>query len=222
MGEFKGLKKKEIAQRVSDFGDPASFSQALAAEADAFDRMSHVRVKSRSETAEDMALECVLGLALTCIQLKALFWRSTQDSPSAYTFPNCTIMGVQQAENARHSMYQALTCDVVKQAQAQNIQHSHSLKSWSLGLNIDVAADSSGLALRQQGDSSRSSIWVLHSCRPYTLPSQRSQDTAARQPSCRQSRFLSASWMEGLSRAGVPSKWGHALSAATDIGLEGG
>ena len=28
MGEFKGLKKKEIAQRVSDFGDPASFSQA--------------------------------------------------------------------------------------------------------------------------------------------------------------------------------------------------
>lgn len=27
---------------------------------------------------------------------------------------------------------------------------------------------------------------------------------------------------EGLSGAGVPSKWGHALSAATDIALEGG
>lgn len=51
-----------------------------------------------------------------------------------------------------------------------------------LWFNRVVAADSSGLALRQQGDSSRSSIWVLHSCRPYTLPSQRSRDTTARQP----------------------------------------
>ncbi|KAL7379377.1 hypothetical protein ABVT39_026830 [Epinephelus coioides] len=48
-----------------------------------------------------------------------------------------------------------------------------------LWFNTDVAADSSCPALRQQGDSSRSSIWVLHSCRPYTLPSQRSRDITA-------------------------------------------
>lgn len=43
----------------------------------------------------------------------------------------------------------------------------------------DVAADSYGPVLRQQGDSLRSSIWVQHSCRPYTLPVQRSQDTTS-------------------------------------------
>lgn len=35
-------------------------------------------------------------------------------------------------------------------------------------------------ALRQQGDSARCGIWVLHSFCPYTRPSQRSRDTTHR------------------------------------------
>lgn len=46
-----------------------------------------------------------------------------------------------------------------------------------LCVNGDVAVDSSDLALRQRGDSWRSSIWVLHSSCPYTLLSRRSWDT---------------------------------------------
>lgn len=65
----------------------------------------------------------------------------------------------------------------------QIIYLASALESQScLWFNGDVASDSSGLALRQQGDSLRSSIWVLHSCCPYTLPSQRSRDTTVRQP----------------------------------------
>ncbi len=80
----------------------------------------------------------------------------------------------------------------------QIIHLSSALESQScLWFNRDVAADSSGLGLRQQGDSSRSSIWVLHSYHPYTLPSQRSRDTTVRR---RQSRFLSPSWSEGCEK----------------------
>lgn len=48
-----------------------------------------------------------------------------------------------------------------------------------LWFHRDVAADSYGPALRQQGNSLRSSIWVQHSRCPSTLPLQRSRDTTS-------------------------------------------